>query len=415
MADTLDTYIYAAVRTPFGRFNGRLASVRPDDLAAQNIRALLGQVPKLDPADVGEVYLGNANGAGEDNRNVGRMAWLLAGYPVETPATTVNRLCGSSLDAVIQGSRALACGDLGADGIVVAGGVESMTRAPWVLPKSDRPFPVADVTAVSTTLGWRLVNPRMPQEWTISLGESNEQLQERFAISRQRQDEFAARSHRLAGAAWDDGFFDALVAPVEMNTRAGVAVFDRDEGVRSDTTVDTLAGLRPAFRPDGTITAGNASPLSDGAGAVLLGTAAAADRIGAEPTARVAGRAASALEPQSFGFAPVEAATRALTRAGISWSDVGAVELNEAFAVQALACVDAWLPMGLTDHEIVNTRGGAIALGHPLGASGARILGTLAAVLRERRERWGLAAVCIGVGQALAVVLENTDTGTGAA
>ncbi|HEY1135379.1 MAG TPA: thiolase family protein [Nocardioides sp.] len=403
--EQLDTYLYAAVRTPFGKFNGALASVRPDDLAATAVTAVLGRTPDLDPAAVGEVWFGNANGAGEDNRNVGRMAWLLAGLPVSTPATTVNRLCGSSLDAAIQASRALASGDLGADGIALAGGVESMTRAPWVLPKSDRPFPAGDLTAVSTTLGWRLVNKRMPAEWTISLGECNEQLQERFGISRERQDAFAARSHRLAAQAWDDGFYDALVTPVDVPGRKGTTTVTRDESLRADTTADSLAALKPAFRPDGTITAGNASPLSDGASALLLGTAGAADRIGRPPLARIAGRAASALEPQAFGFAPVEAANRALAQAGIGWGDVGAVELNEAFAVQSLACVDAWE----IDPEIVNVRGGAIALGHPLGASGARILGTLAAVLRERGRRWGVAAICIGVGQALAVVLENTE------
>jgi acetyl-CoA acetyltransferase family protein len=241
----------------------------------------------------------------------------------------------------------------------------------------------------------------MPKEWTVSLGEANEQLQERFGISRERQDEFAVRSHRLAAAAWDEGFYDDLVTPVE-----GLA---RDEGVRPDSSIEKLAGLTPSFRPDGTITAGNASPLSDGASAVLLGSERAAARIGREPIARIAGRGSSALEPQAFGYAPVEAANQALARAGIGWDRVGAVELNEAFAVQSLACVDAWLDQGLKDAELVNTRGGAIALGHPLGASGGRILGTLAQVLRERRERWGVAAICIGVGQGLAVVLENTD------
>ncbi|WZH51239.1 MAG: thiolase family protein [Nocardioides alkalitolerans] len=416
--DQLDTYLYAATRTPFGRFNGALASVRPDDLAAGVLTDLLARTPGLDTASLAErteVFFGNANGAGEDNRNVGRMAWLLAGLPVATPATTINRLCGSSLDAAIQASRALASGDLGDDGIAVVGGVESMTRAPWVLPKSDRPFPAGDVTAVSTTLGWRLVNRRMPQEWTVSLGEANEQLQERFGISRERQDAFAARSHALATQAWADGFYDTLVAPVEVPGRAGTTTVSRDEGIRPDTTVDTLAGLKPSFRADGTITAGNASPLSDGASALLLGTAGAAARVGAEPIARIAGRAASALEPQAFGFAPVEAADRALALAGIGWDQVGAVELNEAFAVQSLACVDAWLPQGLRDPEIVNTRGGAIALGHPLGASGGRVLGTLAAVLRERGERWGVAAICIGVGQALAVVLENPQASTAGA
>ncbi|MFK0173730.1 thiolase family protein [Streptomyces sp. NPDC090306] len=387
-----DAYLYAAVRTPFGRFNGALAGVRPDDLAATALTGLLAKAPDLDGAAIGDVVWGNANGAGEDNRNVGRMAVLLAGLPVSVPATTVNRLCGSGLDAAIIASRTLESGD--AD-VVVAGGVESMTRAPWVLPKPDRAFPARDVTAVSTTLGWRLVNPAMPTEWTVSLGESNELLRERLSISRERQDEFAARSHRLAARAWDDGFYDDLVIATEGLTR--------DEGIRPDTDPGRLAALKPSFRPDGTITAGNASPLSDGASALLLGTGAAADRIGLAPVARVAGRGVHAVEPRMFGFAPVEAAEQALRRAGIGWGDVGAVELNEAFAVQSLACVDAW---GI-DPEIVNTRGGAIALGHPLGASGGRLLGTLAKVLRERRRRWGVAAVCIGVGQALAVVLEN--------
>ncbi|MFB7574567.1 thiolase family protein [Streptomyces sp. NPDC056165] len=387
-----DAYLYAAARTPFGRFNGALAGARPDDLAATALTGLLAKAPGLDHAAIGDVVWGNANGAGEDNRNVGRMAVLLAGLPVSVPATTVNRLCGSSLDAAIIASRTLESGD--AD-VVVAGGVESMTRAPWVLPKSDRAYPARDVTAVSTTLGWRLVNRAMPKEWTVSLGESNELLQEKFSISRERQDEFAVRSHRLAAAAWDDGFYDDLVLPTED--------LAHDEGIRPGTDPAKLAALKPSFRPDGTITAGNASPLSDGASAVLLGTGAAAGRIGLAPVARVAGRGVHAVEPQMFGFAPVEAAEKALRRAGIGWGDVGAVELNEAFAVQSLACVDAW---GV-DPEIVNTRGGAIALGHPLGASGGRLLGTLAEVLRERRQRWGVAAICIGVGQALAVVLEN--------
>jgi len=252
---------------------------------------------------------------------------------------------------------------------------------------------------VSTTLGWRLVNPLMPSEWTVSLGEANELLQERFQISRERQDAFAARSHLLAAQAWDQGFYDELVAPID-----GVDLA-RDESIRPDTTVEKLAGLPTAFRPDGTITAGNASPLNDGAAAVVLGSEAASTVLGREPVARVAGRGTHAVAPQDFGFAPVEAANRALARAGITWDDVEAVELNEAFAVQSLACVDAWK----VDPEIVNDRGGAIALGHPLGASGARLVGTLAHRLRTDRQRYGVAAICIGVGQALAVVLENVD------
>jgi len=395
----MSSFIYAATRTPFGKFGGALAGVRPDDLAATALTGVLAKSPELEPSLVDDVVWGNANGAGEDNRNVGRMAVLLAGLPTSVPATTVNRLCGSSLDAAIMASRAIESGDAA---IVVAGGVESMTRAPWVLPKPSRGFPAGNVEAVSTTLGWRLVNERMPAEWTASLGECNEQLQSRFSISRERQDVFAARSHALADAAWNDGFYDELVTSVP-----GVAL-DRDEGIRPGTTTETLAGLKPAFRPDGTITAGNASPLNDGASALLIGSEGAAGSIGLDPMARIAGRAAHALDPQDFGFAPVEAANAALTRAGIGWSDVGAVELNEAFAVQSLACVDAWK----VDPELVNTRGGAIAIGHPLGASGARILGTLVHVLRERKERYGVAAICIGVGQALAVVLENTGATT---
>ncbi|MFF7394699.1 thiolase family protein [Streptomyces scabiei] len=396
----MSAFLYAATRTPFGRFNGALAGVRPDDLAAAAITSTLAAVPGLDPTAIDDVVWGNANGAGEENRNVGRMAALLAGLPVSVPGTTVNRLCGSSLDAAMTGSRTIESGDAE---VVLTGGVESMTRAPWVLPKPAKPFPAGDVTAVSTTLGWRLVNPRMPKEWTVSLGEANEQLQERFGISRERQDEFAARSHRLAHAAWESGFYDDLVAPVD-----GVDL-TRDEGIRPGSTPEVLAGLKPVFRtPEqgGTITAGNASPLNDGASAVLLGSEAAAATIGADPIARIAGRGVMALEPQAFGYAPVEAANRALARAGIGWDQVGAVELNEAFAVQSLACVDAWK----IDPNLVNQKGGAIAIGHPLGASGGRVLATLAKVLRETRQRYGVAAICIGVGQGLAVVLENCDT-----
>lgn len=395
-----NAFVYAAVRTPFGRFNGALADTRTDDLAATALKGLLDRAPGLDQAEVADVFWGNANGAGEDNRNVGRMAVLLAGLPVSVSATTVNRLCGSSLDAAFMASRMIEVGDAE---VAVAGGVESMTRAPWVLPKPSRRYPAGDVTAVSTTLGWRLVNDRMPKEWTASLGECNEQLQEKFSISRERQDEFGARSHRLAAEAWEKRFYDDLVVAVP-----GVEL-TQDESIRADTTMEALAKLTPAFRPDGTITAGNCSPLNDGASAVLLGSEGAAASIGRDPVARIAGRGWSALEPQLFGYAPVEAANSAVARAGITWADVGAVELNEAFAVQSIACVDAWLELGLRDAEIVNAKGGAIAIGHPLGASGGRILGTLAARLVESGERWGVAAICIGVGQGLALVLENVS------
>ena len=391
-----DAFLYDAVRTPFGKFNGGLAGVRPDDLAAVVLGAVRDRTPGLDPEAVDEVILGNANGAGEENRNVARMAALLAGFPVSVPGSTVNRLCGSSLDAAMGGSRMIETGDAE---IVLTGGVESMTRAPWVLPKPSRAFPAGNLEAVSTTLGWRLVNQNMPEEWTVSLGEANEQLQEKYDVSRERQDAFAARSHDLADQAWNDGFYDDLVVAVPDTDLA------RDESVRAGSSVESLAKLKPSFRKEGTITAGNASPLSDGASAVLLGSEQAAGSLGRSPVARIAGRGTHALEPHRFGYAPVEAAEKALARAGIGWSDVGAVELNEAFAVQSLVCVDAW---GI-DPEIVNAHGGAIAIGHPLGASGGRILGTLAKSLREGGHRWGVAAICIGVGQGLAVVLENTE------
>ncbi|WP_330474707.1 thiolase family protein [Terrabacter sp. C0L_2] len=395
-----DAFVYDAVRTPFGRFGGALAASRPDDLAALVVRAVVDRSPGLasDAGVVDEVVFGNANGAGEENRNVARMATLLAGLPTSIPGTTVNRLCGSSLDAAIIASRQVEAGD--AD-VVLVGGVESMTRAPWVMPKTDKPYPVGNLELSSTTLGWRLVNPRMPAEWTVSLGEATEQLRERHGVTRERQDEFAARSHRLADAAWTEGFYDDLVVHVP-----GVELA-RDESIRADTTVERLATLRTSFRKeDGTVTAGNASPLNDGASAVLVGSGAAQERLGLAPLARIAGRGASALDPQYFGYAPVEAANRALARAGITWGDVSAVELNEAFAAQSLACTDAW---GI-DPEIVNRHGGAIAIGHPLGASGGRILGTLARSLQRSGGRWGVACICIGVGQGLAVVLENVTT-----
>lgn len=398
MGTVIPSFVYDAVRTPFGRYAGGLSSVRPDDLAAHILTGLLERSPELDPDRIGDVVYGNANGAGEDNRNVARMAVLLAGLPTTVPASTVNRLCGSSLDAAMIASRAVETGDAE---VVVAGGVESMSRAPWVLPKPVKSFPAANETLVSTTLGWRLVNPRMPSEWTVSLGEANELLQEKFGISRERQDAFAVRSHQLAARAWAEGFYDDLVVPVPGTE------LSRDEGIRPDSTVETLSGLKPAFRSSGTITAGNASPLNDGASALLIANERSASGIGRPPLARVAGRGVAALDPREFGYAPVQAAERALAAAGLDWSQIGAIELNEAFAVQSLACIDAW-PV---DAEIVNTRGGAIAIGHPLGASGGRIIGTLIGVLRERRERWGVAAICIGVGQGLAVVLENVDVG----
>jgi acetyl-CoA acetyltransferase family protein len=391
---TSETYVYDTVRTPFGRFGGALAGSRPDDLAALVVRTLIERAPDLDPGQVDEVVLGNANGAGEENRNVARMAGLLAGLPTSVPGTTVNRLCGSSLEAVMVASRQIAVGE--AD-VVVAGGVESMSRAPWVVQKPERAYAAGDSSLVSTTLGWRLVNPRMPGEWTVSLGEATEQLREREGVTREEQDEFALRSHQNALAAWTAGFYDDQVVAVPD------VDLERDEAIRVDTTAERLGALKPVFRPDGTVTAGNSSPLNDGASAVLLGNELAESRAGLAPLARVAGRGVAANEPQFFGVAPVQAANQALERAGISWGQVGAVELNEAFAAQSVACVKAWD----VDPAVVNRHGGAIAIGHPLGASGTRILGTLARSLASSGERWGVAAICIGVGQGLAVVLEN--------
>lgn len=391
------SFVYDAVRTPFGRYGGALAGTRPDDLAALVVGEQARRATALDPERIDEILLGNANGAGEENRNVARMAGLLAGLPVGIPAAAVNRLCGSSLDAVMLASRAIEVGD--AD-VVIAGGVESMSRAPLVMPKPEKPFQAGNMDLVSTTLGWRLVNKRMRPEWTVSLGEATEQLREKHGVTRDRQDEFAARSHRLANQAWGDGFFDNQVVAVPE------VELTRDESIRPDTTVEKLAGLKTSFRKEnGTVTAGNASPLNDGASAVLVGSEAAADLTGLQPLARIAGRGAAANEPQFFGFAPVEAANRALAKAGINWSDVSLVELNEAFAAQSLACVDAWD----LDPEIVNTHGGAIAIGHPLGASGGRVVGTLARALQASGQRWGVAAICIGVGQGLALVLENVS------
>ncbi|MGA7988741.1 MAG: thiolase family protein [Candidatus Dormiibacterota bacterium] len=390
-----EVFILDAVRTPIGRHGGALAGVRPDDLAAHVIAALLQRSPALDPATVGDVVFGDGNAAGEDNRNVARMALLLAGVPPSVPGTTVNRLCGSGLEAVIAASRAIEVGD---HSICVAGGVESMSRAPWVMLKPERGYPRTNETLFSTTLGWRMVNPRMPQGWTISLGEGAELLASTYAITRESQDAFALRSHNQAAAAWDAGRYADEVVPV-----TGTELV-RDECVRADSSMEALAKLRPAFRPDGTVTAGNASPLNDGAAAVLLADAEGARRAGREPLARIVARGVSAVEPPLYGIGPVEAANAALRKAGIRWDDLKVVELNEAFAAQSLACLHLWPEL---DPEKVNPNGGAIAIGHPIGCSGARIMTSLAYELRRRGGGYGLAAICIGVGQGLAVVVES--------
>jgi len=382
-----------AVRTPIGRLGGALSRIRPDDLAATTIRSLLDRRPSLDPAEIDDVVLGDANGAGEDNRNVARMAVLLAGVPVSVPGATVNRLCASGMEAVVQVSRALEVGDAH---VALAGGVESMSRAPWILPKSEEVLPRGDAKLYSSTLGWRMVNPAMPAEWTVALGEGAEILADRYGISREAQDAFACQSHANAATAWREGaFVDEVVAVRD-------AVLPRDESIR-DTTPEQLAKLRPVFRDGGTVTAGNSSPMNDGAAVLLMVDDEGLRRCGGEALARVAGRGASAVEPPLYGVGPVEAAHRALARAGVSWGDLAVVELNEAFASQSLACLLEWPEL---DPSIVNPLGGAIALGHPLGCSGARLLTTLAWQLHRRGGGYGLAAMCVGVGQGVAVVLE---------
>jgi acetyl-CoA acetyltransferase family protein len=391
-----DVYIVDAVRTPVGKYGGALSSVRPDDLAAGVLRALLDRTPQLDPARVDDVFYGNANGAGEENRDVARMAVLLAGLPVSVPGATVNRLCGSGMEAVIQAARAVAVGDAH---IAVAGGVESMSRAPWVLPKPERAFPAGHQELYSTTLGWRMVNKRMEPQWTVALGEGAELIADKHGITREQQDAFAVTSHEKAARAWKDGLYAGETVPVE-----GVDLA-RDETIRDNTSMESLARLKTVFRTGGgTVTAGNASPLNDGAAALLLVDEEGLKATGREPLARVRASAAAGIEPQYFGLGPVEAVRKALAKAGKGFGDLRTFELNEAFAAQALGCLAEWPDL---DPGIVNPRGGAIAIGHPLGASGARITGAVAHQLAAAGSGTGLAALCIGVGQGLALVLER--------
>jgi acetyl-CoA acetyltransferase family protein len=386
------SFIFDAVRTPFGRAGGALSGVRPDDLAAVVMRAAVERTG-IDPARIEDVIFGDANQAGEDNRNVGRFGALLAGFPTSVTGVTVNRLCASSVEAVIQGSRAVEAGD--AD-IILAGGVESMSRAPFVVEKSPKPWPsVGNQTLWNTSIGWRMVNKALPKHWTISNGESAEKIAGEWGISREAQDEFAVRSHRLAAEAWAAGVYDGEIVQVPG------AELARDEGIRDGTSVEKLAGLRALFAAEGTVTAGNSSSINDGASAVLIGREGALD---AEPLARIVGRAAHGVDPDQFPIAPIEAANKALARAGKTWADVDLVELNEAFASQSLACLAGWPEL---DPAKLNIHGGALAIGHPLGASGGRIIGHAAHELKRRGGGVAVAAICIGVGQGLAVVLER--------
>jgi acetyl-CoA acetyltransferase family protein len=385
--------VHDAVRTPFGRAGGALSGVRPDDLAAV-VMASIVERSGLDPARIDDVIFGDANQAGEDNRNVARFGALLAGFPTSVTGTTVNRLCASSLEAVIQGSRAIEAGDAQ---VVLAGGVESMSRAPYVVEKSPKPWPASgNPTLWNTSIGWRMTNPALPQEWTVSNGEAAERIARAWDISREQQDEFSLRSHRLAAEAWASGVLDGEIVQVPG------APLERDEGIREGTTMERLAALKPLFAADGSVTAGNSSSINDGASAVLI---AAEGVLEGEPLARITGRAAHGVDPQDFPIAPVEAANKALARAGRSWADVDVVELNEAFASQSLACLAGWPDL---DPEKLNAHGGALAIGHPLGASGGRVIGRAAHELARRGGGVAVVAVCIGVGQGLAVVLERS-------
>ncbi|MEV7353690.1 acetyl-CoA C-acyltransferase [Kitasatospora sp. NPDC091276] len=396
-------YFAAARRTPIGRLRGALATVRPDDLSATVLRALLADVPALDPARIDDVYWGAANQAGEDNRNAARMAVLLAGLPETVPGATVNRLCASGLEAVTLAARAIGSGE--AD-VVLAGGCESMTRAPFVLPRPDEALPHR-IETYDTRLGWRLTNPRMAElHGVLSMGETAEEVAGRYDIGRERQDAFALRSHQRAAAARKDGHFDAELIPVERPD--GVTVF-QDEGIREDTSLEKLTRLKPAFRPDGTVTAGNASPMNDGAAGLLLVGEEALRDLGLRPLGRYVAGASVGVHPDVMGIGPVPATRKVLGRAGWSLADLDTAELNEAFAAQALASADG---IGFTPEqadELVNPSGGAIALGHPLGGSGARILTTLLHRMRRTDARRGLATMCVGVGQGTAVLVENVD------
>ncbi|MCF8568089.1 thiolase family protein [Alicyclobacillus tolerans] len=400
-----EAVIVDAVRTPFGRYRGKLKSVRPDDLAAWVIRALLDRNPQLNPEAIEDVVFGAANQAGEDNRNVARMALLLAGLPVSVGGVTVNRLCGSSLEAVNVAAAHIMTGT--AD-VMIAGGVESMSRAPLVMLKAEEELPRGNQEIVDTTIGWRFINPNLAKmHYPYSMGETAENVAKRYEISRAQQDEFALMSQQRTAKAWDEGRYQDHIVPVEVSVgRAKTEWFDKDEHMRPDTTYDKLAKLRPAFRENGTVTAGNSSGINDGASAVLVVEKEIAMSLGLNPLARVVSYAAVGVDPAYMGMGPLYATRKLLSRTGLSISDIDLVELNEAFASQSLACIRELR----LDTEKVNVNGGAIAIGHPLGASGARILGELVHELKRRGGRYGIATMCIGVGQGIATLVERVES-----
>ncbi|HEY1419650.1 MAG TPA: thiolase family protein [Candidatus Dormibacteraeota bacterium] len=401
MADLRQAVVVATARTPMGRYGGQLKDVRPDDLAAMVLKEVCERA-HVRPSEVEDVIMGCANQAGEDNRNVARMGLLLAGFPVDVPGQTVNRLCGSGMQATIAAAREIQSG--GAD-VVIAGGVESMTRAPWVMPKPDGAYPRGPQTAYDTALGWRLVNPRMAELYgTLQMGETAERVAQKYEISREDQDAFALRSHQRAVAAQQSGRLAEEIVPIEVAQRRGEPLrITADEGPRPDASLEALARLRPAFAQDGSVTAGNSSPLNDGASALLLMSDSAAGERGLRPLARLVAAAPAGVHPDYMGIGPVPASLKALEKAGLKASDIGVVELNEAFASQSLACVRL---LGL-DEDRVNVNGGAIALGHPLGSSGARLVGTLVREMVHRDAEYGLATMCIGVGQGIASIWQR--------
>jgi 3-oxoadipyl-CoA thiolase len=396
-----EVVIVDAVRTPIGRYNGSLRHIRPDDLGAVVIKALMERNPGVPAGQIEEVVLGNANQAGEDNRNVARMSGLLAGLPVEVAGTTINRLCGSGLDAVNYAARAILAGE---GDIFIAGGTESMTRAPLVMAKPQTEFPRGNMEMFDTTIGWRFVNDKLKEMYgTDSMPETAENVAKRYGITRESQDEFAAESQLRAQKAMDAGRFENEMVPVVYTDKKGnKTIIDRDEHPRPGTTSEKLAKLKPLFK-DGTVTAGNASGVNDGASALLLMSREKAEELGVKPMARYTVSATAGLEPSIMGMGPVYAVQKALKRAELSVKDIDLIELNEAFAAQSLGCIQE---LGL-DQSLVNVNGGAIAFGHPLGASGARILTTLLYEMKKRDSKYGLATMCVGVGQGIATIIEN--------
>ena len=398
-----EPWVIEAVRTPIGRYGGVLAHVRPDDLAAAAIRCVVER-SGIEPALIEDVILGCANQAGEDNRNVARMAALLAELPIEVGGLTVNRLCGSGLQAVNSAAHAIAVGD---GDVFIGGGVESMTRAPYVMAKPDAAWDRGPRELQDTTLGWRFLNPKLAElHYPYSMGETAENVAERWHVERERQDRFALESHQKAVAAIEAGRFDDQIVPIPVPQRKGPpVVIERDEHPRADSSLEALAGLRPAFRDGGTVTAGSSSGINDGASAVLLVEADRARELGLKPMTRIVSTAIAGVDPAIMGYGPVPATRKALQRAGITVDDLDVIELNEAFASQSLVCIDE---LGI-DPAKVNVNGGAIALGHPLGMSGARLVTMLSHELVRTGTRWGLATMCIGVGQGIATVVERID------